>query len=593
MRRCVDTARQRTRLTPGLVSAQPPIMVGVTCVLMVTLSLTSVGAQCVDRASCSDHGDCVNQQCSCDQLYTGSTCQDKNTNDLSDMETLLQSAVLLLLIYVLSSLFRSLRAELLGGIVAGFLMGPVAGWTAHTDGVYTVGRIGLSLLVMEGGLGIDVTRFKQTWKLTTNLALTGTILPCLLGWGLLSIFGYGTLEGFAAGTALSSTSIGMSLMMLIQFDYLKTPLGGIIAVAAMIDDVASLVILAVLGELQEADGSTSTNDWVWLIFRPILISLALIVAGAILTAIVPGVYQRVETIVMDRVRRNARSKVTNGAVEATGGDKPHVMTEEEIDTEAHEQLDHLIMIGLITVTAVMVLSAGYAGSSYLLGAFSSGMAFSQLRAKGDPDISRAEILWQRHSSLSWWLVSVSFATLGFSIPAADLFEAEGFGLGMLYVIPAILGKLCLGSFVPGKDGSHCNGGFYGNFDDALVRFVSGRVTAVSSLPCGGTEQCLNKANETWLVLVWCLCTYTLLAFCRWWDGRWWREVSSGLSCRNSRLKPTFSPPAPMWHAFGRSLYAPSSLPLSLGGLLHARNARTMKPLCCTRQPRKTSQGRVW
>ena len=137
--------------------------------------------------------------------------------------------------------------------MAGFLMGPVAGWTvsvdrddvhpcsvlhsaftlhvatrrrktctytahpcscvgrpshivvcdplqAHTDGVYTVGRIGLSLLVMEGGLGIDVTRFKQTWKLTTNLALTGTILPCLLGWGLLSIFGYGTLEGFAAGT---------------------------------------------------------------------------------------------------------------------------------------------------------------------------------------------------------------------------------------------------------------------------------------------------------------------------------------------------------------------------------------------------------
>lgn len=35
----------------------------------------------------------------------------------------------------------------------------------------------------------------------------------------------------------------MSLMMLIQFDYLKTPLGSLIAVAAMVDDVASLVIL--------------------------------------------------------------------------------------------------------------------------------------------------------------------------------------------------------------------------------------------------------------------------------------------------------------------------------------------------------------
>ena len=54
----------------------------------------------------------------------------------------------------------------------------------------------------------------------------------------------------------------MSLMMLMQFDYLKTPLGGIIAVAAMVDDVASLVILAVIGELQNASDSTTTSDWV-------------------------------------------------------------------------------------------------------------------------------------------------------------------------------------------------------------------------------------------------------------------------------------------------------------------------------------------
>lgn len=40
---------------------------------------------------------------------------------------------------------------------------------------------------------------------------------------------------------------------------------------------------------------------------------------------------------------------------------------------------------------------------------------------------------------------------------------------MLYVIPAILGKLVLGSFVPGKDGRYMSGGYYGNRDDALVR----------------------------------------------------------------------------------------------------------------------------
>lgn len=154
----------------------------------------------------------------------------------------------------------------------------------------------------------------------------------------------------AALQALSSTSIGMSLMMLIQFDYLKTPLGGIIAVAAMIDDVASLVILAVLGELQDADGSTSTDDWVWLIFKPILISLAVILAGAILTAVLPDVYRRVE----QKVRR-----VTTAKAEARGlEDAASAPSAEELETEIEAYLDYLIMVGLIMTTFVMVISAG-------------------------------------------------------------------------------------------------------------------------------------------------------------------------------------------------------------------------------------------
>ena len=165
-----------------------------------------------------------------------------------------------------------------GGIVAGLLLGPgVAGWVAYEKATYMVGRAGLILLVMEGGLGVDVENFKKTWKLTTTIAvsgiararpparppartlarlparalshrtdvravtgdvvpppalvlqLTGTVLPCAFGWLLMLAFDRGALEGFAAGTALSSTSIGMSLMMLIQYNYLKTPLGGLIA----------------------------------------------------------------------------------------------------------------------------------------------------------------------------------------------------------------------------------------------------------------------------------------------------------------------------------------------------------------------------
>jgi hypothetical protein len=51
-------------------------------------------------------------------------------------------------------------------------------------------------------LGINVADFKKTWGLTTTIAITGTILPCAFGWLLLVGFDRGTLEGFAAGTAL-------------------------------------------------------------------------------------------------------------------------------------------------------------------------------------------------------------------------------------------------------------------------------------------------------------------------------------------------------------------------------------------------------
>ena len=64
-------------------------------------------------------------------------------------------------------------------------------------------------------------------------------------------------------------------MMLMQFDYLKTPLGGIIAVAAMVDDVASLVILAVLEELQDTTGTSSSVDWACILLAWALILIVL------------------------------------------------------------------------------------------------------------------------------------------------------------------------------------------------------------------------------------------------------------------------------------------------------------------------------
>eukprot|EP00039_Didymoeca_costata_P012960 m.189921 g.189921 ORF g.189921 m.189921 type:complete len:535 (-) comp15633_c0_seq20:16-1620(-) len=366
------------------------------------------------------------------------------------MEELLKISVLMLAIFLLSWIFRKVKAELLGGIVAGFLLGPVLEWIVFEKATYMVGRLGLILLVMQGGLGVDVQYFRKTWLFTTNLAITGTIVPVLLGWLVMYLADRDTIEGFAAGTALSSTSIGMSIMMLIQFNYLKTPLGGIIAVAAMVDDVASLVILAVLQEIgRSQDDATSPSDWAEIILKPIGISLGVIAAGVVLTIITPIIYFRMEK----RWDSYYANKIENAA---------------ERKKEVEAWLNPLFLFFLVVITIGSSIASGYAGSSYLLGAFAAGMAFSQIREEGDSE-SRAETLWKKHASLGWWLASVSFATLGFSVPYKALFSLEGFSLGMLYVIPAFFGKFLLGLLVPNKDGNFCNAcGFCNNIDDALI-----------------------------------------------------------------------------------------------------------------------------
>ena len=55
--------------------------------------------------------------------------------------------------------------------------------------------------------------------------------------------------------------------------------------------------------------------------------------------------------------------------------------------------DALILFGLLLVAVLASVGAGFVGSSYLLGAFAAGMAFSKLK---HPDGSRAGELWARY-----------------------------------------------------------------------------------------------------------------------------------------------------------------------------------------------------
>ena len=144
------------------------------------------------------------------------------------------------------------------------------------------------MLVMEGGLSIDIGALRSVGPIAFAIAVSGTMLPIALGSAYMSACGYGVMAGVAAGTSLSSTSIGMATKVLQTLGELSSPLGNLVCVAAMVDDVLSLVILAVVSNV-EGDDQGGGRDVAWMTSRPILASVGICALGTGLAVATPRV----------------------------------------------------------------------------------------------------------------------------------------------------------------------------------------------------------------------------------------------------------------------------------------------------------------
>ena len=179
----------------------------------------------------------------------------------------------------LSSSFaaRTIHAPLLGPLLIGILFGPVlAGLVpTSTQQVFIdIGYIALLLMVYEAGLGTDLQLLFRNLPLSILAALTGILLPFALSFALLTspAYGYTTMQAFAAGASLSSTSLGTTLALLTP-DLRKTRTGCVLMCAALADDIVGLVIAGIIPGLADNISSGRKVHWATIV-RPILVSVA-------------------------------------------------------------------------------------------------------------------------------------------------------------------------------------------------------------------------------------------------------------------------------------------------------------------------------
>lgn len=212
-----------------------------------------------------------------------------------------------------------------------------------------------------------------------------------------------------------------------QLKQAQTYTGRIITVAAMIDDVLSLVIFAMLLQLAKSeggddaeapgggmttpaanvstmadDGGSSTEIDAWLIAQPIVVSLLFLIGGVILIRWTPL----------------ALAWMTQRC--------PRLVARE-------------LLAGILVLCAALTLAAGYSGTTFLLGSFVAGMCFA--------DVPKAIDAVAAQSSVFNWLASIFFASLGLVIPVGTLFEPTALGYGFLYAFISFIGKFCVGIFM--------------------------------------------------------------------------------------------------------------------------------------------------
>ena len=161
----------------------------------------------------------------------------------------------LVLILLSARLFGELAAycnipSVIGELAAGLILGPsVLAIVPLNEPIQFLAEMGIILLLFEVGLETDVAKLAASGKKACMVALLGVILPFVFGYTIgFYLFHFSTLVSLFIGSALTATSIGITVRVLKDLGKQNSHEAQIVLAAAVLDDIIGVIILAILFE---------------------------------------------------------------------------------------------------------------------------------------------------------------------------------------------------------------------------------------------------------------------------------------------------------------------------------------------------------
>ncbi|KAF8586232.1 hypothetical protein K439DRAFT_1556832 [Ramaria rubella] len=355
---------------------------------------------------------------------------------------------LLILLNVLNKVLDTLLyCGLIGQVFLGIIFGS-PGANLLNDAAETtisnLGYLGLILLVYEGGLSTSVSDLLSSYVLSLLVALTGILLPISLSFLLLPL-GASPLQCFSAGASLSATSLGTAFTTLSSSGLLGTDVGTILTSAAILDDIIGLIMLQVVSELSNGQGTAGEYEKV--IGRALGASIGIVVLVALICRLIPH-----RLLFRTTINKWVRSPKRKQLVKTTW------------------ESPYLPLVAHSALLLVLIVAGGYAGTSILLSAFIAGVV---VRWSGAPSTSKSQGSNNDPPSITpssgptastglhvyehfygrpteQILKPFFFASIGFSIPISRMFHATTIWKGFVYALLMFLAKATTGLWLVPK-----------------------------------------------------------------------------------------------------------------------------------------------
>jgi Kef-type K+ transport system membrane component KefB len=303
----------------------------------------------------------------------------------------------------------TLVGELLSGIALGVIVNryaatlPVLSDLTNDHVFKAITELGVFVLMLAAGLEMQPRDIVKTSGKSAIVAIGGMLVPMAsgiaLGWAYIPDSSYKLAQCVFLGTALAITAVPVAIRVLMDLKILDTKPGKMIVSAAIIDDMLSLILLAVLTALIK----TGEFPGMW--------GLAILVGKAVGFVVITSVAGR---FLMPRIA-------------------PQLKRMRAPDLE----FSFVLIVGL-----ACGLLAEAMGIHFILGAFMAGLWFG----RNTIDEASFEDVQRKVSGLSTgFLAPIFFASIGMQLDAAAITNAPVFVVLMLVV--AVASKL-IGTGLP-------------------------------------------------------------------------------------------------------------------------------------------------